>query len=67
MAKNKDKYYLVYTERCTPKVKSFNTETELHKFMAEFSCNMYDNPDNWIDFAFCGNIVLKSKEFRLEE
>lgn len=64
--KNTKSYFLVYSEGCTPKIKEFRNEKDLHKFMAEFSLDMYDNPDNWIDYVFQGDIIMKSKEFRLE-
>lgn len=56
--KKKNKYYVSYVEGCSYKLKSFNTEEELNSFVAKFAMTMYNNPDNWIEFAFKGEILL---------
>lgn len=65
MAKKK-RYYLQYIEGCTQKVKEFKSKEELYKFAAEFGANSYDNPDNWIDLAFEGDIILRSNKTVVE-
>lgn len=60
------KYYLKYVESCTPKIKEFSTKEKLYKFAAEFATSIYNNPDNWIDMAFKGDIFLKGDNFKLD-
>lgn len=62
----KQNYFLVYTEECNLKVKEFLTIEEMHKFMAEFSLTLYDNPDNSIDYAFQGDIVMNSNSVKMD-
>lgn len=62
----KKKCYLYYVESCTPKIKEFNNKNDLYKFTAEFGCTIYDNPDNWIEFAFAGDVFLKGDKYTLE-
>lgn len=62
MSKKNTKYYVRYVESCTPKLKSFKTESEMNKFIAKFAVEtMYGNPDNWIDYAFKGEMLLVDK------
>ena len=59
MRKKKIRYYLRYVSDCTPRLKEFKNKEDLYKFAAELGASSYDNPDNWIDYAFEGKVFLK--------
>tara|TARA_R100001086_G_scaffold246872_1_gene179852 strand:+ start:1473 stop:1655 length:183 start_codon:yes stop_codon:yes gene_type:complete len=58
------KYHVYLCEGCTPKIKSFKTESELYKFVAEFLMEGYDNPDNFIDLIFKGKLLQVDKRIK---
>jgi hypothetical protein len=52
-------YYVKYVKGCTPEMKSFKTEAEAYKFVANFKLeHQFGNTDdNWIDTIFTGKII----------
>jgi hypothetical protein len=50
------KYHLMFTEACSIKIKSFHTEKEMMEFAGKFAISSKDNPDNFIDGMFYGQL-----------
>ena len=50
------KFHLLYTFYCSLKVKSFETEAEMKRFVADFLANRPNNDDHFVDGMFFGQL-----------
>ena len=51
-------YYVLYTEKCSPKILRFEKKTEALKFIGNFTLKHLTNrDDNWIDSFIFGKII----------
>lgn len=58
----KDKYNVIYVERCTQQLAEFATKELAEKFIQKFSTESENNPDNWIDYVFKGRKLNLSEK-----
>jgi hypothetical protein len=57
-------YYVLYTEDCSPKIKSFKSKPLALAFVASFKLqyqNKSNEEDNWIDLIFSGDIIFSDR------
>ena len=60
---NKETFYVVYTENCTPKVRVFDDEFEAYRFIGAFKLahqHKVSEEDNWVDMVFAGRVMFSS-------
>ena len=52
-------YYVKYVKDCVSKIRSFDTEAEATKFVANFKLKhqFSNDDDNWVDLIFKGTII----------
>jgi hypothetical protein len=58
--RNKETFYVIYTENCSPKIRSFKDEFEAYRFIGAFKLThqlKYNEQDNWIGMVFAGRIM----------
>lgn len=63
------KYYVIYCEGCSPRVKNFKSEQSLTKFLKTFKRkygSLDDKGDNWVDYIFYGNRIKIEQEIKLK-
>lgn len=63
----KKKIFVHYVDGCSPKMKTFTDKNKMYKFVAEFQTKHEQNPDNWVDFVFEGEILLESENYRYDQ
>jgi hypothetical protein len=59
--KSKEVFYVQYTEHCSPKIRSFESECEAYRFVGAFKLthqHKYNEEDNWVDMVFAGRIMF---------
>jgi hypothetical protein len=57
------KYFLVYSEKCTPCIKYLSSKKKALEFASKFSKKNKYNTDSWIDFLVKGSIDLQFNGF----
>lgn len=61
------KYYVFYTEGCNPKIKQFEKQESMYRFVALFTLqNLDTKSDNWVDVVVKGELIASEAKVEVE-